>query len=111
MPQASKRPCTHPGCRHLQPCPVHPPKKAWVKNNDVQRMRGRELQRQRDLLLRRNPLCAECQRQGIITRALYRDHVIPLAEGGTDTTDNTQGLCGPCHEKKTQEEALRGKRK
>jgi 5-methylcytosine-specific restriction protein A len=29
------------------------------------------------------------------------DHIVPLAIGGTDTDDNVQSLCDPCHERKT----------
>jgi len=32
---------------------------------------------------------------------LEKDHIVPLAKGGADIVDNTQMLCGPCHDKKT----------
>lgn len=35
------------------------------------------------------------------------DHIIPLWEGGADSTDNCQALCANCHASKTQQEALR----
>jgi len=36
------------------------------------------------------------------------DHIVPAAEGGTDSIDNGQGLCLDCHERKTQAERARG---
>jgi hypothetical protein len=43
-----------------------------------------------------------------VSLAEVRDHVIPLAEGGEDTEDNTQPLCILCHDQKTRQESLRG---
>lgn len=39
------------------------------------------------------------------------DHIINVAEGGTDDDDNLQVLCPICHEVKTRTEAIRGKRR
>ena len=57
------------------------------------------------------PLCAECERQGRTALAVIRDHVIPLAEGGEDSSNNEQGLCVACHEVKTKAESARGIRR
>jgi 5-methylcytosine-specific restriction protein A len=73
----------------------------------VQRIRGRRLQAMRVALFRAAPLCAECERQSRITLATQRDHIRPLAEGGTDTEDNVQGLCDACHDIKSKQEAKR----
>jgi 5-methylcytosine-specific restriction protein A len=62
-------------------------------------------------LFSRNPLCAECERQGRVTLATQRDHIIPLAEGGKDDETNEQGLCHECHEVKSLAEAQRGRRR
>jgi 5-methylcytosine-specific restriction protein A len=32
------------------------------------------------------------------------DHIVPLAEGGTDATSNLQPLCQSCHNAKTMRE-------
>ena len=45
-----------------------------------------------------------------MTLAVQRDHITALCDGGTDAPDNVQGLCVPCHDAKTQAEALRGRR-
>jgi 5-methylcytosine-specific restriction protein A len=58
-----------------------------------------------------NPLCVECQRQGRVTQATQRDHIVPLAEGGADDDTNVQGLCHECHEAKSGAEAARGRRR
>jgi len=52
--------------------------------------------------------CARCGADGADVR-LELDHIIPVAEGGTDTLDNAQLLCGPCHQPKTQAEAACGR--
>jgi len=62
----------------------------------------------RDRLFMSNPLCVECERLGRVTLATQRDHIKPLAEGGTDDDDNVQGLCVDCHEAKSKAEAARG---
>jgi 5-methylcytosine-specific restriction protein A len=100
--------CNHPGCRHLQPCPIHP-KKAWVHNKPVTRIRGRALQRARELLFAEQPLCVICLAHGIERAATVRDHIIPLAEGGEDIRDNTQALCKQCNDTKGLQEAKRGR--
>jgi 5-methylcytosine-specific restriction protein A len=37
------------------------------------------------------------------------DHIKPLAEGGTDDRANKQGICKPCHRKKTAGESAAGR--
>ena len=49
-------------------------------------------------------LCVLCQQDGKITEGEEYDHVIPLAQGGSNHTDNFQFLCRPCHYNKTSEE-------
>ena len=108
----SAKPCTHPGCRVLvrdgkSKCPNH--WQDWTKREGTDdRMRGRALQDARARLFRRSPLCAECVKADRVALATQRDHVVPLAEGGTDTDDNVQGLCTPCHDAKSEAERKRG---
>ena len=116
MPNAAPRPCTHPGCGVLvrdgtNRCERHP-RPAWTKREDApQRIGGRRRQELRAQLLRSQPLCAECERQGRVTLATERDHIVPLAEGGTEDDNNVQGLCPPCHEAKSLGERLRAQRR
>lgn len=59
--------------------------------------------------MRSNPLCCECQALGITRLWTQRDHIVPLAEGGTDDPSNIQGLCDEHHDAKSKAEALRAR--
>jgi 5-methylcytosine-specific restriction enzyme A len=115
MPQAAPRPCTYPGCGRLVHdgsgrCAAHPGR-TWAKRIDApKRITGRRLQRMRAALFARSPLCVHCEDRGLVVLATQRDHKVPLAEGGTDTPNNEQGLCDDCHREKSLAEALRGRR-
>lgn len=116
MPRSAPKPCSAPGCGVLVHdgsgrCAKHP-RATWGKQpTATKRVTGRRLQQMRQELFRRSPLCAECERLGRVTLATQRDHIKPLAEGGTDDDDNVQALCGPCHEGKSLQERLRGQRR
>ena len=113
MPISAPRPCTHPGCGVLVRdgtgrCPKHP-KQQWAKKPDApKRITGRKLQRLRAELFARDPLCAECKRQGRVKLATQRDHIQSLEEGGADDDSNVQGLCHDCHDAKSKAERQRG---
>src|SRR5262245_28546149 len=81
---------------------------AWSRRGvEPTRLRGRHLDRARQQLFDRQPLCVHCLAQGLVTKAEVRDHVIPLSEGGLEITENTQGLCVPCHDRKSEAERRR----
>lgn len=83
---------------------------AWAPaRSAVKRVTGRRLQSQRAALFWREPLCRKCTGLGLTTLATQRDHIVPLAEGGTDDDSNVQPLCDGCHREKTLAEALRGR--
>lgn len=42
-------------------------------------------------------MCAMCK----VSAATELDHIVALANGGTNDEDNLQGLCAACHEIKT----------
>jgi 5-methylcytosine-specific restriction protein A len=71
------------------------------------RMRGRKGQEARTLWLAMHPLCAACERVGILTAATTVDHIVPVSQGGADHPDNYQSLCVPHHREKTREERRR----
>lgn len=95
-------------------CPVHGAAVTGIRwgtdrREDVLRLRGRANQERRQRLFARRPLCASCEAQGLVTVATIADHVIALADGGSDTFDNLQPLCRECSDAKTQAESMRGK--
>lgn len=68
------------------------------------RLRGRAGVEQRKRRLAAEPICRHCAAKGIVTLATVPDHITPMAMGGSDTDDNIQCLCEPCHAIKTAAE-------
>jgi 5-methylcytosine-specific restriction protein A len=61
----------------------------------------------RNFYIQANPLCEECDRNGIITGAQCVDHITPITKGGHETHQgNLQSLCNPCHAKKSSREGI-----
>ena len=52
-------------------------------------------------LARDRGLCQVCAASGRLRLASEVDHVIELADGGTDAMGNLQSICGPCHRAKS----------
>jgi 5-methylcytosine-specific restriction endonuclease McrA len=52
-----------------------------------------------------------CLQQGRTVVASIRDHIIALADGGTEDEANTQAICRSCNEVKRWREATEGKYK
>lgn len=107
------RPCLAPRCPVLVTsgrCEAHGgPRRPWAaKATTTPRLTGRANQRRRALLFTREPLCRECAKHNRVTIATIRDHVIPLAEGGTEDVTNEQPLCNSCHLAKSEQESKRG---
>lgn len=48
---------------------------------------------------------------GCLVAATEVDHVIPIAQGGTDDPNNLQSTCSACHRRKTQHEAAASRKK
>ena len=91
-------------------CVKHSHLKSNFSNRaNPKRITGRKLQELRAQLFRREPLCRECNKHGLITIATIRDHIIPLAEGGQDVDENIQPLCKTCSDAKTGKESARGR--
>jgi 5-methylcytosine-specific restriction protein A len=57
--------------------------------------------------LRRDPLCVMCRRAGIVVPATDADHVVPHRGDPALFWNlaNLQGLCGPCHGRKSARDA------
>ena len=70
------------------------------------RDRGRPWMRKREQVLKSAfGLCAACKCIGRVAQAQEVDHVVPLADGGSDDIANLQALCTACHEAKSAGEA------
>ena len=117
MPMAPAYPCSHPRCPERQPCPVHhrpptadrdrdrmvrSPWRSWYMNpsgpwrHPVWGLRAQ--------VLADNPWCVQCQQRGLLVEATDVDHIVPH-EGDWDRfrdRANLQGLCAPCHVRKTR---------
>lgn len=104
MPVAPPRACARCGAVD---CQVHQ-RAAWHHSEPVKRITGTRLQRLRNQLFDRQPLCVLCQRVGRVTVATIRDHIVPLAFGGKDVEANVQPVCARCHDAKTADESKRG---
>jgi 5-methylcytosine-specific restriction endonuclease McrA len=66
----------------------------WMKGGEKERMSSE------------TGICHVCDRPG----ADQVDHVVPLAEGGTDTEPNLLPIHSePCHRRKTADEAVRAR--
>ena len=59
------------------------------------------------ILKRDKGLCQLCLRVGVVREAKTVDHIIPKAHGGTDSDNNLQSLCWPCHNAKTARERIK----
>ena len=68
--------------------------------------------RERRRFLDANPLCAGCAKLGFTAAATELDHIVPYHKRPDLfwDTDNWQGLCADCHQKKSDAERrkLRG---
>ncbi len=65
---------------------------------------GRPWRRLRDqILLRDAYTCRAC---GLVSQHLEVDHIINVAQGGTDDPSNLQSLCSACHRSKTAQESV-----
>lgn len=115
MPPRPKKPCNYPGCPNLvtageKYCEYH----RKQIDSDYNRQRGTAHQRgytaewrkASKQFLKENPICAECERNGKITRATLVDHRIPHKGDMTLFWDrcNWQPLCASCHGRKTAKE-------
>lgn len=104
-------------CKVVHPasCPAAP---VWVKPIQKRSGRGgRPWERKRKRVFERdNYLCQiHLQRDELVkvelhgVNAGFCDHIVPLAEGGSDDESNLQTICKYCDKIKTSIESLRGR--
>ena len=76
------------------------------RGTSTERGYGTRWRKLRTIAMRRDHwLCQPCRRAGKVTPATECDHITPKAKGGTDSLNNLQAICAPCHKEKTQAEA------
>lgn len=68
------------------------------RGTTAERGYGGHWQRIRKRILQRDPVCTT---PGCDQPSTEVDHLTPLAQGGTNADNNLQGLCKPCHSRKT----------
>lgn len=108
MPKRAARICSAPGCGRLirgntRRCPLHEtprPKPKYPRESPHRRGYGRDWQKRRARILKRDPVCRSC----FVNASTEVDHILPKRAGGTDSDENLQGLCTPCHSSKTARE-------
>ena len=119
MPLAPPTPCAQPGCPELTRrerfCIQH--KKAHNQRIDQARRPSRKLaygrnwRKRRLVLLGRDPVCHAVLPGGAVCRgaATEVDHIVPLADGGSNRDSNLQTMCKGCHSRKTMAELRAGR--
>lgn len=117
MPFAPRPPCSVSTCPNRKPCPVHgdPAAKAYdrARGKTATRQYGGRHRKLRKQTLSRDPLCV-CSVYPGCTHApgdcgelsVIDDHVVPIRDAPERAFDpsNRQGLCIPCHNRKTAQE-------
>ena len=110
MPVPPKQPCRHPGCGALAQgkpyCEKHEKdvknvsRKRFDKTRPSSAKRGYswKWQKLRKVKLRQNPIC---EADGCDQPASEVDHIVPMAQGGGNESENLQALCKACHSRKT----------
>lgn len=107
MPWAVPRPCTTPGCRHMQPCPTHArrqrPRYRDTRPNSYQRgYGGAAWTKTRMHVLHRDRVCAFCGEEvwadGKPLKGATVHHIIPKADGGSDDESNLTACHKRCHD-------------
>jgi len=115
MPYRPKMPCKHFGCPELacygeKYCNKHKDEKKndtryYEKNRKTANERGYNYrwQKVRKVFLNKYPLCEECKKKGIYTKATVVDHIIPHKGDKVLFWDenNYRSLCKRCHDIKT----------
>jgi 5-methylcytosine-specific restriction protein A len=74
----------------------------WSRTSRHDRGYGHQWNKLRQQVLKRDKhLCQPCLRASALSPATQVDHIIPKAKGGTDDLENLEGICSPCHKRKT----------
>ena len=72
------------------------------RKSTTERGYGSQWRKLRASILKRDGyLCQVCKAKGKLTQANEVDHIKEKAHGGTDSPNNLQAICTPCHRNKT----------
>lgn len=116
MPKAPKKPCAHPTCPELiekgqSYCTQHRKERNRQYKRDRQDKETQKIytstrwRKIREIKLKKNPLCQDCQDEGVIKVADVVDHITPIKQGGAVwSMDNLRSLCVRHHNIKTARE-------
>lgn len=85
----------------LKPTTAQTPKKNWGQGRG-----GRAWRRLRDEILARDSYTCQCC--GRVGGRLELDHIVNVAQGGTNDKSNLQILCHSCHKPKPKAKVGRG---
>jgi 5-methylcytosine-specific restriction enzyme A len=106
--------CSWPGCNQLgkgQYCEEHQAQHEMLRqenNRQYNRQRGsaasqgydNQWNKVRLAYLRKNPLCEECQKNGLVVPAVLVHHRKELKDGGDRLNpENLESVCNACHER------------
>ncbi|MFA5989699.1 MAG: HNH endonuclease signature motif containing protein [Sphingomonas sp.] len=83
---------------------------ATTRGTRKQRGYGWAWDQLRARILKREPLCRSCRKDGRSVVATTVDHILPKHLDGTDDEANLQPLCEPCHKAKTAREGHKARR-
>lgn len=109
MPTKPFHPCCTPGCANLtheSRCGICTKGREQRRGSASKRGYGTEHRKRRERVLARDPVCLNCEAQGVTTPSTVYDHIVPIEAGGSvDDMENAQGLCDTCHNAKRAAES------
>lgn len=84
-----------------------PKRKPSGSDEEIARYNSLAWRTLRDSIIRREPLCRECKRKGLITQATVVDHIERARANPERFYDesNLQPLCSRCHNRKSAKES------
>lgn len=99
--------CNVHGCPNIAVnkgrCALHP-RPSWQGHRGFEGYKGEYL-KNRNQVLKEEPCCRLCGKPAVTV-----DHIKAKSQGGTDERSNLRGLCQDCHDKRSKEQAAKGRR-
>lgn len=119
MPRKPKKPCSNPSCSKLVEgrfCDKHLKEynrayEKYERDPAIKKRYGRAWQKIRNKYINTNPICEECFKKNVFTKADEVHHILPLSKGGNHNEDNLMSLCKPCHSRISAKDGDRWRRR